>query len=520
MKKIIIMKKMAVVIIGLTAALTVNAKLITFINNEPGKLVYVINNKAKGTSTLHVTNMKIIGKINSEDLSLIHTMCTEWVLDTLDLSEVRIVGSEQQRSGSGVMRSKKVKSDEIDNSMFSQTHLKWISLPATTKRIGEEAFEFCEELRTVVIPNSVKEIGKRAFAYCKKLTDITLPRDLTAIPDALFYDCESLPKLTIPQNVETIGDNAFAVCKAIPSVVIPDRVKTIGYSAFSAMQSVKSIVIGKGVEYIDTYAFFDNPHLEKLVMSPSIKTMKNGVFSTCPSLKEVDFCAQLDSLPAYTFYKNTSLQKVILPPTIKVIDDNAFRECTALKGIYIQSLDQWLKMKFVNDRIWNVTSNPLQYAHNLYVNNKLVTDFVFPEGTTAVPDALLFGSSVKSITLPQTLKYIGLLAFYGCRNLKSIYYYGTKPAACADGNVFKQVPQSNCTVYLLPGVEKFPFLLNFNWSNFQYDYMKVTAVDKVQADDGVSKFPIYDIDGRYRGDDATKLHKGLYISNGKKFLKR
>ena len=31
---------------------------------------------------------------------------------------------------------------------------------------------------------------------------------------------------------------------------------------------------------------------------------------------------------------------------------------------------------------------------------------------------------------------------------------------------------------------------------------------------------IYSVDGRYVGTDETKLGKGLYIRNGKKFIKR
>jgi hypothetical protein len=38
--------------------------------------------------------------------------------------------------------------------------------------IGDYAFAFCENLKTVTLPKSVKGIGDNAFRDCKKLTDI------------------------------------------------------------------------------------------------------------------------------------------------------------------------------------------------------------------------------------------------------------------------------------------------------------------------------------------------------------
>lgn len=55
---------------------------------------------------------------------------------------------------------------------------------ATEIKVG--AFEYCEELKSVVIPQWVKKIGKDAFYGCKNLESVVLPEWLEEIGDWTF----------------------------------------------------------------------------------------------------------------------------------------------------------------------------------------------------------------------------------------------------------------------------------------------------------------------------------------------
>ena len=59
-------------------------------------------------------------------------------------------------------------------------------IPEWEMEIKEEAFEYCQELKSIEIPQWVKKIGKRAFYGCWNLKALTLPEWLEEIEDRAF----------------------------------------------------------------------------------------------------------------------------------------------------------------------------------------------------------------------------------------------------------------------------------------------------------------------------------------------
>ena len=101
---------------------------------------------------------------------------------------------------------------------------------------------------------------------------------------------------------------------------------------------------------------------------------------------------------AHNLYLNNKLvTDFVIPDSITSISAYAFIGCSALKGVYITDIEKWCKISFEND-----VSNPLYYAHNLYLNNQLVTNLVIPDSVTSIGAYTFTGcSGLASVTIPD-----------------------------------------------------------------------------------------------------------------------
>ena len=183
-----------------------------------------------------------------------------------------------------------------------------------------------------------------------------------------FKFCSNLTSVTIPNNVTSIGEWAFDSCKSLFSVTMPSSVTSIGEYAFYLCNRLTSVTIGNGVTSIGDYAF--------------------------------EGC--------------TSLTSVIIGNSVTSIGRCAFRDCTSLTSIHISDLASWCNISFSG-----FTSNPLYYAHHLYVKSKEITDLVIPEGVTSISDDAFSSNALTSVSIPNSVTSIGPETFYDCWFVKN-----------------------------------------------------------------------------------------------------
>ena len=313
-----------------------------------------------------------------------------------------------------------------------------VTIPNSVTSIGNSVFKGCSGLTSVTIPNSVTSIGISAFEECSGLTSVTISEGVTSIGSSAFKDCSSLTFITIPKTVNSIDDYVFQGCSGITSVTIAGMVTSIGNYAFYGCNSMISISLPAGLTSIGNYAFYECWSLLSVAIPNSVTNIGYNAFYNCWELKSINIPNSLTSINNYVFrgcgltsvtipigvttigksaFEYCSeLTSVVIPNSLISIGDNAFKNCSGLSSVQLTDLGAWCNIDFSN-----YYSNPLSYAHHLYLNNREITELVIPDGVSSIGSyAFSECSSLISVTISNSVTSIGDCAFLRCSGLPSI----------------------------------------------------------------------------------------------------
>lgn len=322
---------------------------------------------------------------------------------------------------------------KILKSSFSDcSQLTSISLCETITVIGDNAFTKCTGLTQITLPNSITTIEEAAFLGCTALTEVVLSNSLTAIGNSAFAECTGLTEIVLPNSLITIGSFVFSNCNGIVEIKIPSSVTSIGNSVFYQSKSFERYIVDDGnTTYSAVDGILYNAEKTEFVACPNvfkgivkipegIKTI-GQVFAECSTVEEVILPDSLSTIERYAF-KSCGMKRLTLGKGLKEIGGLAFWNCTQLQGVYIKDLEAWCKISFAYAQY----VNPLEYAHNLYLNNQLVTTLVIPETVTYLANNVFDGcTSIENIILHDKMKSIGNYALSAVA-IKNVFYLGNK----------------------------------------------------------------------------------------------
>ena len=356
----------------------------------------------------------------------------------------------------------------IGEGVFSDcSTLTSIMIPGSVKSIGDNAFQGCTSIAKIEIPKNVTSVAINAFYGCSSLESIKVASDnnvydsrdncnaiietetntlvvgfknsvisnsVTKIGDSAFRDCSSLASITIPNSVTSIGDDAFYGCNNLKEVIncsvltISKGSSENGYVGYYA-DKVKNLPNGliegdfifKVVDGVNVLCnYFGNAI--NLVLPDNYKGENYEIgeyaFRDCSGLKSIEIPNSVTSIGSSAFSGCSELKSVTIGNSVTSIGSAAFYRCSGLKEVHITDLSAWCSIGFADGV---VHSNPLYYAHNLYINNELATELVIPDDVTNIGSSAFYGcSSLTSVTIPNSVTSIEYSAFYDCSGLTSV----------------------------------------------------------------------------------------------------
>ena len=108
--------------------------------------------------------------------------------------------------------------------------------------IGTNAFDGCDNLKTVSLPEGLEYIGDSAFEWCKGLREINIPDGVKSIGKRAFMKCGAFSEVKIPSTVSYIGDEAFAYCTALTATLRCTNNTTFGILPFYQVPKLNIIL--------------------------------------------------------------------------------------------------------------------------------------------------------------------------------------------------------------------------------------------------------------------------------------
>ncbi|MEG0076889.1 MAG: leucine-rich repeat protein [Erysipelotrichaceae bacterium] len=305
--------------------------------------------------------------------------------------------------------------------------------------IGNDAFSGIQ-FPTVEIPEGIINIGNSAFENNRALQSVRFPSTLKTLGTHAFDSCDHLEEVVLNEGLTNISDYAFGYASSLRTIVIPNSVNSIGSYAFYANSSLVSIVIGSGTKSIGSYAFASASNLSAIVIPDSVETIADNAFASTNKLTRIDIPSKVsntitgapwgnskgivfwkDVVDANPYVFNTTTQMIVgyngmdtminIPSSIPVngvdvdvlgIGENAFASKTTLKSISLP------------DTILSIGSNAFNGCSEL-VSIDLGTSVI------SIGDmAFNFCPKLAEIQIPESIKTIGANAFLNTVALKKI----------------------------------------------------------------------------------------------------
>lgn len=406
---------------------------------------------------------------------------------------------------------------EIQNgAMKGCPALRWVSIPASVTKIGEDVFD------EGVTPVICGEKGSYAEAYAMKkglpFTEkdseigIDTPEG-SVLQDGVWYTYQEetdsyiaagytyeipktvvLPEQINGKTVSGIGKEAFKGCNLLERIEPPSTITEIGEYAFSECGMLDEIIMKEGIKRIASFAFEGSRNIKSLVLPAGIEEYGEGIFINS-IIEKLTLPSDMTAIGPSFFKEATLKEALVLPNSVQVIEENAFKNSILDTLILPDSLVRIEKEAFYNahmddlkipDSVREIEEEAFYIAD--------IRCVIIGKGITHISRRAFCGASIEDLILPDTIISIGEEAFCVCYELLRVY-----------------LPSSVKNIE--NGVEKLGLDL----------FEGCTSLEKVEIPETVYEIEdlglregctVYGLSGSY-AENYCKMHQIPFVSTGK-----
>lgn len=303
-----------------------------------------------------------------------------------------------------------------------------ITIPASVTTIGDYAFKACSSLTTVIFePGSqLTTIGKYAFAiynndninnegdsivYIVPLTAITIPASVTSIGNNAFQGCTHLTTVIFEpgSQLTSIEEYVFAI------YLEPKPIN------FTDIAGTENALAGTENEFV--YPPMGTPHIVPLTsisIPASVTRIDNYAFQACTSLTTITFDtgSQLTSISQTAFDRLTYNRGTSITNTTASVPLETVITYTNLPG----SIFDMFNTSNVKTLVLNYSGAIEASQYNSWL---ALENLTIGPGITSIGDGA-FASCVSLTTLTTyaTNPSIAQTSFQGCTALETVIAYG------------------------------------------------------------------------------------------------
>lgn len=266
------------------------------------------------------------------------------------------------------------------------------------------------------------------YRSTKPWKEIYFPNTLTTISNTGITSSPNLRYVYLPQSITNIGSCFLDACESVKTLYIPENV--VSYKPTSGVIN-RPLGEGAGViNYLLTshlYSLYVNENNTAFLSQDSIMYNKDKTeIYACVGKKvgTLELTDSVTSIGEKAFNGCSSLTSITILNNDISIGTSAFLGCQFTAVTYSTSGEGYTFENGTLTITGDISDSPAWYSANI---SGLVTSVVFKENiaiTNIGENAFRECSSLKTISIPESVKNIGEYAFSYCENLGTVTFEG------------------------------------------------------------------------------------------------